>query len=743
MSINEALQEAFDSGVVYEGSFILPGMEDNLSGETLYKNPLNPGMISLAPWVCGVDRLSDANTYNPSRNPDGPVRLNLLDSPQYPYFHLHLSTRHKHHAHIRYGDIMHPHTSLQWAINKVDGTVQVAAVRTTLRFEVARHLLQNFTVSSPKELSKKSKRERGEYRRRRGNARDFFVLVNRLFHFENDHISVNSKNAFFPEERIQPLQSSSEHMFRFDSTIPTPLAEKLLSTILQHPLWTLGKVLCIRVSDLGKDKTFKVVPSKAYKQATPEFKQIDVWKSLLTSEAARRCGILGAIPRTQHEFYVCMNYHNTPLLPQRDSLTSMSYMLFQENNLVTYRGTTGAMISWGGYSSWRSKHPGHKMDLSASPQKVHKDAPPPPSPVKACFNPLPEPPDPELVEVHAPSSTPDVDVMFGVSLLGKIRHISLFSAPMAKVRVYRVKYAHYESALLAEGFTVSQLVFHPECPDTAARDNLLAPANPLVSEAQDFPSRVIEAATAYGSAEQLSLARDHYLTTSKPLSLTEKISQLHLQTGKVFDPIPEITGAFISNEFFSEEDEALVMSYSADENHQWLSEGHRTMLHFGFTYNPESKEVEPFEPTPPEFIQAIRLRAFSARAQVLPSSVLCPNMWSVARYEPGSGLRSHVDVPQLGPYVLDGFFGSGAEMVFEPRPLPRSTLFKKRQKVFLQRRSLLLISGEARDKWKLQIPARDYDTVEKRRIPRDSRVSPGILSHWCRNGPPYDILRAP
>ena len=356
-------------------------------------------------------------------------------------------------------------------------------------------------------------------------------------------------------------------------------------------------------------------------------------------------------------------------------------------------------------------------------RKMHKDAPPPPSPVKACFNPLPEPPDPELVEVHAPSSTPDVDVMFGVSLLGKIRHISLFSSPMARVRVYRVKYAHYDSALLAEGFTVSQLVLHPECPDTAARDNLLAPANPLVSEAQDFLSRVIEAATAYGSAEQLSLARDHYLSTSKPLSLTEKIAQLHLQAGKVFDPIREITGALISNEFFSEEEEALVMSYSADENHQWLSEGHRTMLHFGFRYNPESKEVEPFEPTPPEFIQAIGLRAFSACAQVLPSSLLCPNMWSVARYEPGSGLRSHVDVPQLGPYVLDGSFGSGAEMVFEPRPLPGSTLFRKRQKVFLQRRSLLLIFGEARDKWKHQIPARDYDTVEKRRIPRDYRVS--------------------
>ena len=275
-------------------------------------------------------------------------------------------------------------------------------------------------------------------------------------------------------------------------------------------------------------------------------------------------------------------------------------------------------------------------------------------------------------------------------------------------------------ALLAEGFTVSQLVFHPECPDRAARDNLLGPANPLVSGAQDFLSRVIEAATAYGSAEQLSLARDQ--STSKPLSLKEKNAQLHLQTGKIFDPIPEIAGAFISNEFFSQEEEALVMSFSADENHQWLSEGHRTMLHCRFRYNRESKEVEPSEPTPPEVIQAIGLRAFSACAKVLPSSLLCPNMWSVARYEPGSGLWSHVDVPQLGPYVLAGSFGSGAEMVFEPRPLPGSTLFEKRQKVFLQRRSLLLISGEARDKWKHQIPARDYGTVEKRLIPRDCRV---------------------
>ena len=52
-AINEALQEAFDSSLVYEGSFILPGMEDNRSAETLFMNPLNPGMISLPPGCVG------------------------------------------------------------------------------------------------------------------------------------------------------------------------------------------------------------------------------------------------------------------------------------------------------------------------------------------------------------------------------------------------------------------------------------------------------------------------------------------------------------------------------------------------------------------------------------------------------------------------------------------------------------------------------------------------------------------
>ena len=50
------------------------------------------------------------------------------------------------------------------------------------------------------------------------------MLINRLFHFDDDKISANPNNAKYPEERIQPLTPSSGRMFCFDYTIPTPLA---------------------------------------------------------------------------------------------------------------------------------------------------------------------------------------------------------------------------------------------------------------------------------------------------------------------------------------------------------------------------------------------------------------------------------------------------------------------------------------------------------------------------------------
>ena len=265
------LGEAFESGVLYEGSFIMLGMEDNLSAQTLYMNPLNQGMISLAPWICGRDCLRDGRTYNPTVHSDGVIRPGSLDDPMYPYFRIRLSTKTKHHISIAYGNIMLTHSSLQWAVNKVNNEIKLQSVKSTLCFQIARHLLPNFKVPPKYTLDKMSNRERGEYRRRRSNARDFLVPINPLFHFDDDKISVRTDNAKYPEERIQPLTPCSERMFRFDYTMPGPLAKQLLGRVMNHPLWTMGKVFAINGADLAREITFKITPSKAFKRASPAF----------------------------------------------------------------------------------------------------------------------------------------------------------------------------------------------------------------------------------------------------------------------------------------------------------------------------------------------------------------------------------------------------------------------------------------------------------------------------------------
>ena len=94
--------------MLFKGSFIMPGMEDNVSAQTLYMNPPNPGMISLTPCICGIACLRDAHTYNSTVHSDGLIRPVSLDDPVYPYFHICLSTKTKHHVSIAYGNIMLP-----------------------------------------------------------------------------------------------------------------------------------------------------------------------------------------------------------------------------------------------------------------------------------------------------------------------------------------------------------------------------------------------------------------------------------------------------------------------------------------------------------------------------------------------------------------------------------------------------------------------------------------------------------
>ena len=108
------------------------------------------------------------------------------------------------------------------------------------------------------------------------------------------------------------------------------------------------------------------------------------------------------------------------------------------------------------------------------------------------------------------------------------------------------------------------------------------------------------------------------------------------------------------------------------------------------------------------------LRAHESAVTHTQCSLPPANMWSLAEYEPGSGVKSHLDVAALGSYLLSGSFGSGAEIVFDPKPFPNTGPPKGKKRIPLQRRSLLPLTGDSRSRWKYLTPAGDFEVVEKK-----------------------------
>ena len=135
------------------------------------------------------------------------------------------------------------------------------------------------------------------------------------------------------------------------------------------------------------------------------------------------------------------------------------------------------------------------------------------------------------------------------------------------------------------------------------------PLNPSVNERYDLVSRILAAAAAYDSAEQLRVARDHYLTTTNPLTLMEKVPQPAVHDSDEREPIEGHPGAFLAPDVFSEDEESLLTARAEDPELDWSEEGQRRLIHHGHTYNLELKSVTAVDRHPPDFLVAISLRA--------------------------------------------------------------------------------------------------------------------------------------
>jgi len=136
------------------------------------------------------------------------------------------------------------------------------------------------------------------------------------------------------------------------------------------------------------------------------------------------------------------------------------------------------------------------------------------------------------------------------------------------------------------------------------------------------------------------------------------------------------------------------------------SEKSRRVAHFGWYYSYKSKSVASRAPQFPTDLDDLIKGPISEvlTHSRLPESLL--NQIIVNRYLPGQGISAHVDLLSFGPIIVSATFGSGRVMRFTHPTL------KTKVDVYTPEGSVYIMSGDARNVWKHEMPGRISDNVE-------------------------------
>ncbi|MCL6434544.1 MAG: alpha-ketoglutarate-dependent dioxygenase AlkB [Leptolyngbyaceae cyanobacterium HOT.MB2.61] len=183
----------------------------------------------------------------------------------------------------------------------------------------------------------------------------------------------------------------------------------------------------------------------------------------------------------------------------------------------------------------------------------------------------------------------------------------------------------------------------------------------------------------------------------------------------LFETIPEVPNIpglrYLPNYITAAEEAALVAGV---EQAGWQNVGmQRLVCQFGVRYSFSRRSVAPkdsHEPLP-DWGQAIALRLY--QENLMPA---IPDQLLANRYLPGEGISFHVDAPEFAE-IADLSLLSACVMEF------RHVKTQEKQKIWLEPRSLLLLSDEARWEWAHSIPYRQRDRFHGREQVRKLRIS--------------------
>lgn len=141
----------------------------------------------------------------------------------------------------------------------------------------------------------------------------------------------------------------------------------------------------------------------------------------------------------------------------------------------------------------------------------------------------------------------------------------------------------------------------------------------------------------------------------------------------------------------------------------------RRVQHYGFRYDYEARTVneEDYLGPMPSWLgevsdDLVRDGFFASH----------PDQVIVNEYDPGQGISFHTDcIPCFGETIVSLSLGWAYPMIF------RHYDTREEKSLYLERRSLLVLTGEARYEWRHSIAARKTDTVDGVRMARGRRLS--------------------
>lgn len=177
-----------------------------------------------------------------------------------------------------------------------------------------------------------------------------------------------------------------------------------------------------------------------------------------------------------------------------------------------------------------------------------------------------------------------------------------------------------------------------------------------------------------------------------------------------------LEGLYYSEDFVSPDQEHDLLARI--DSQSWNTELKRRVQHFGYRYSYSRGAVDPkdYLGPLPEWLAAL-----SERLPFEPDQVI------VNEYTPGQGISAHIDaMGSFGPMIATVSLGSQCVMQFK-----RAGHTHERP---LRRRSLLVLSGAAREQWSHAIPGRKTDSIDGVPSARTRRVSVTFRTVIIRGG---------